>query len=50
MYEKHQKLIVEPYVKGRELTVSVIEKKDGSEPVEVTEILTKNGGSNLGQT
>ena len=42
LYEKHQKLIVEPYVEGRELTVSVIEKKDGSEPVEVTEILTKN--------
>tara|TARA_B100000686_G_C16714985_1_gene931436 strand:- start:50 stop:1054 length:1005 start_codon:yes stop_codon:yes gene_type:complete len=41
LYKKHKKLIVEPYIEGRELTVSVIEKNNGSEPVEVTEILTK---------
>ena len=37
-YKNHNKLLVEKYIKGRELTVAVIEKNKESIPLEVTEI------------
>ena len=37
-YKNHNKLLVEKYIKGRELTVAVIEKNKKSVPLEVTEI------------
>lgn len=42
LYKKYNNLMIEPYIKGRELTVSVIEKNDKSRAVEVTEILSNN--------
>ena len=42
IYKKYQNLMIEPYVEGRELTVSVIENHNVSRPVEVTEILSNN--------
>ena len=41
-YLNHKKLLIEKYIKGRELTVSVIERNNNSEPVEVTEIISNN--------
>ena len=42
IYENHNILIVEKYLRGRELTVAVIEKDGLSIPVEVTEIVSGN--------
>ena len=42
IYKKNQKLLIEKYIHGRELTVSVREKNGSSIPVEVTEIISKN--------
>ncbi len=39
---KHQKLIIEKYVVGKELTVSVLELDHKIKPLAVTEILSKN--------
>ena len=33
LYKKHEKLIIEKYVKGRELTVTVIEKNKKTQPI-----------------
>ena len=41
LYKNHDLLIVEPYIEGKELTVSVIEKNGISKPIEVTEIISK---------
>ena len=40
LYEKHNNLIIEKFIKGRELTVTVIEKNGKNIPLEVTEIET----------
>ena len=42
LYDNHDNLMVEPYINGRELTVSVIEEKGVSKPIDVTEIISKN--------
>ena len=39
---KHKKLIIEQYIEGKELTVSVLHLKNKLVALEVTEILTKN--------
>ena len=41
-YEKHQQILIEKLIQGRELTVAVIEKNGKIYPVEVTEIISKN--------
>ena len=40
LYKKHKDLLLEKYIKGRELTVAVIEKNKKSISVEVTEIIS----------
>ena len=42
IYKNHQNLIIEPYIKGKELTVTVLERAESSEPIAVTEIISKN--------
>ena len=42
IYENHSSVIIEKFVQGRELTVSVIERNNESIPIEVTEIKYKN--------
>ena len=42
LYKNHTKLLIEKFVEGRELTVSVIEKKNESLAIAVTEIKSKN--------
>jgi D-alanine-D-alanine ligase len=42
IYENHRKLIIEEFISGRELTVSVLEKNNISVPIEVTEIIPCN--------
>ena len=42
IYQKHQVLLIEKFIQGRELSVSVIEKNKISYPVEVTEIIPNN--------
>ena len=42
IYKKHNELLIEKYIKGRELTVAVIDKNNVSEAVEVTEIISNN--------
>jgi len=42
IYRKHEDLLVEKFIQGRELTVTVIEKENKSTPIEVTEIIPKN--------
>ena len=42
IYKNHSNLILEEYLKGRELTVAVIEKDGQSIPIEVTEIIFDN--------
>mgnify|MGYP001170447796 CR=1 FL=1 len=42
LYENHEKLMVEPYVYGKELTVAVLEEDGKSKAIEVTEIVSKN--------
>ena len=40
LYKEHKDLILEKYIKGRELTVAVVEKNKKSVSVEVTEIIS----------
>ena len=40
LYKEHKDLLLEKYIKGRELTVAVIEKNKKSVSVEVTEIIS----------
>lgn len=42
IYKDHPKLLVEKFIEGRELTVAVVEKKNLSIPLEVTEIIYDN--------
>ena len=42
VYKNHEKLMVEKFVKGRELTVGVFENKQKLEALAVTEIISKN--------
>jgi D-alanine-D-alanine ligase len=42
IYQRHQKILIEKFIEGRELSVSVIERNGISYPVEVTEIVTNN--------
>ena len=42
IYQKHQILLIEKFIEGRELSVSVVEKGGISYPVEVTEIIPNN--------
>jgi len=42
VYQKHQMLLIEKFIEGRELSVSVIERDRISYPVEVTEIISNN--------
>lgn len=42
IYENHNNILVEEFLNGRELTVSVIEKNGLSVPIEVTEIISYN--------
>ena len=42
IYYKHQILLIEKFIEGRELSVSVIERDRKSCPVEVTEIIPNN--------
>ena len=42
IYANHQMLMIEPYIKGKELTVSVIEENGISKSIDVTEIVSKN--------
>jgi len=42
VYQNHKKLMIEKYIKGRELTVTVFENNKVSEAVEVTEIVSSN--------
>ena len=41
-YQNHNNILIEKYLKGRELTVTVMEKNAESFPVEVTEIISFN--------
>jgi len=42
LYKKHDNLMIEPYIEGKELTVAVIEEHNRSKAIEVTEILSEN--------
>ena len=42
IFNENEKLIIEKYISGKELTVSVLEKKSVLEPLEVTEIVSLN--------
>ena len=42
LYANHDNLMVEPYIKGKELTVSVVEENKKSRAIEVTEIISNN--------
>ena len=42
IYENHKNILVEEFLKGRELTVSVIEKNGEALSIEVTEIISYN--------
>ena len=42
IYKKHNELLIEKYIEGRELTVAVIDRENVSEALEVTEIFAKN--------
>jgi len=42
IYKKHNELLIEKYIEGRELTVAVVDKDNISEAVEVTEIISNN--------
>ena len=42
VYDNHKNILIEKYIEGRELTVAVIEKKNETFPVEVTEIISNN--------
>ena len=42
VYKNHFKLMIEKYIRGRELTVTVLESEGVSKAIEVTEIISKN--------
>ena len=42
IYQNHNEIMIEKYIEGRELTVSVIEENNCSEAIEVTEIISYN--------
>jgi len=42
IYRNHDKFMLEKYIKGRELTVTVFENEKNSKAIEVTEIVTSN--------
>ena len=42
LYKKHSELLIEKYIEGRELTVAVVNEKNISKAVEVTEIIFNN--------
>ncbi len=42
LYKNHHKLLIERYIQGKELTVSVIETNKESKAIEVTEIISNN--------
>ena len=42
IYKKHNELLIEKYIEGRELTVAVVDRDNISEAVEVTEIISNN--------
>ena len=42
IYKNHNEIMIEKYIEGRELTVSVIEKNNISEAIDVTEIISYN--------
>ncbi len=42
IYKNHNDLMIEPYIEGRELTVSVFDENNVSKAIDVTEIITKN--------
>jgi len=42
IYKNHNELLIEKYIEGRELTVAVVNQKNISEAVEVTEIISNN--------
>ena len=42
IYKNHKNLLIEKYINGRELTVSVLQKKNTSHSINVTEILSNN--------
>ena len=42
IYKKHNELLIEKYIDGRDLTVAVVDKENISEAVEVTEIISSN--------
>ena len=42
VYKNHNKLMIEKYIRGREITVAVLENKGISEAIEVTEIISSN--------
>ena len=42
LYKNHNNLMAESYIKGKELTVAVIEENKKSRAVDVTEIISKN--------
>jgi len=42
IYKNHNTLLIEKYIPGRDLTVSVIDNNNKSEAIEVTEIIPKN--------
>ena len=42
IYKKHKKLLIEKFIEGRELSVSVTESDRMSYPIEVTEIIPSN--------
>ena len=39
LYPNHENLMVEPYIEGKELTVTVLEENKKSKAIEVTEIV-----------
>ncbi len=42
IYKNHNKLMIEKYINGKELTVAVMEDEKVSKSIEVTEIISKN--------
>ena len=42
IYKKHDNFMIEPYIKGRELTVGIKEERGISKPIGVTEIISNN--------
>ena len=42
IYKNHENVMIEKYVKGKELTVAVIEENNNSKSIDVTEIISNN--------